>query len=129
MLNDKNTGTLGYWMDNEELHESQHTVGIDFTVLYCGKTPQEPCTRTSSKYMWMKRYQGCRGLLYNIRYMDRGRHAWHCVLLKDDEETIREFIKDDNCASNLSRYCEVLKSGWGKDPPQEVVDELFEPYF
>ncbi len=129
MINHKNTGSLVYGTDNKELHESQHTLGINFTKLYCGKTPLEPCACTSPKYTWMKRYQGHRGLWCIVRGKDRGRPVWHCVVLKDDEETIREFRnKFASGTVIVADYGEVLKSGWGKDPPQEVVDELDKQY-
>ncbi len=129
MQNHKNTRQT-YQVVNKELHESQHTVGIDFTWHYCGKTPLEPCTCTSPKYTWMKRYQGRRGLWYIVRGKDQGRPVWWCVVLKDDEETIREFRKKYASGTvNVADYGEVLKSGWGKDPPQEVTDELKKQYF
>ncbi len=134
MINYKNTGSLSYLVTNKELHESQHTIGIDFTQHYCGKTPLEPCTCTSPKYTWMKRYQGNRGLLSTVRGEDRGRPAWRYVVLKDDEETIRDFVKKtrgENAGKetvNVADYGEIVKSGWGKDPPQEVADELKKQY-
>ncbi len=134
MVNYKNTGCLGHWVYNKELHESQHTLGFDFTELFCDKTPLEPCTCTSPKYTWMKRYQGLRKLQYVVRGKDGDRPSWHYVVLKDDEELIRDFIKKtqgENAGKetiNVADYGEVLKSGWGKDPPQEVADEL-EKYY
>ncbi len=134
MVNHKNTGSLTYWIYNKELHESQHPLGIDFTWHHCGKTPLEPCTYTSPKYTWMKRYQARRGLLYKVRGTDQGRPTWHYVVLKDDEETIRDFIKKTQGEKagkeriNVSHFGEVVKSGWGKDPPQEVADELNKQY-
>ncbi len=129
MGNIKNTGTLGYWMYNKELHESQHPLGIDFTWHYCGKTPLEPCTRASPKYTWMKSYQGRRKLPYIVRGKDRGRPAWHWVVLKDDEETIREFHKNAGSGTfNAADYGEIVESGLGKDPPQEVTDD-FNKYY
>ncbi len=77
----------------------------------------------------MKRYQGNRGLLRIVRGKDRGRPAWHCVILKDDEETIHEFHK--KVASgfvDFADYGEVVESGFGKDPPQEFIDELNKYY-
>ncbi len=125
--NNKNTGTLTYWMYNKELHESQHPFGINFTALYCGKTPIEPCACTSPKYTWMKRYQGDR--LYLVRDKDRGRPAWQYVVLKDDEETICEFRKKVASSTfNAADYGEIVESGLGKDPPREVADELVKQY-
>ncbi len=129
MTNHKNTRALTYQVVDKELHESQHTLGIDFTWHYCGKTPLEPCTCTSPKYTWMKRYQGCRGLRYIVRGKNQRRPTWHYVVLKDDEETIREFHKKVASGTfNVADYGEIVKSGWGKDPPQEVTDELVKQF-
>ncbi len=126
MDNAKNTGTLSYWM-GAELNKSQRAFGIDCTKLRCGKTPQDPCSMTSPEYTWMKASQGDR--LYLVRGKDRGRPAWHYVLLVDDEETKQAFeekVKSGNV--DVALYGQVLRSGWGKDPPNELRDEMDKQY-
>ena len=60
-----------------------------------------------------------------VRIRDRGRPAWHFVLLDDDVEKIWDFIdktQGENRGKfslNLSNYGQVLKSGWEKDPSPE----------
>ncbi len=47
----------------------------------------------------------------------------------DDEETVRAFkaaLEDDTI--HLHRYGQILKSGWGKIPPNEVTDEIEKQY-
>ncbi len=64
------------------------------------------------------------------RGTDRGRKAWHYVLLVDDPETIRIFKEKTQgklggiLTMDVTDYGEVLKSGFGEEPPQEVKDWL-----
>lgn len=65
--------------------------------------------------------------LYWVRGSDKGRPAWHCVLLK--EEKREEFIFKTQCEAgkhtlNLLQYGNILQSGWGVDPPKSVVEEI-----
>ncbi len=125
--NDENTGTLSYWINDEELHKTQHTFGKNCTTLRCGRTPQDPCSFTTPEYTWTKVCHG--DLVYLVKGEDRGRSAWYYVLVVDDKETIRAFkaaLEDDTI--NLSRYGQILKSGWGKIPPNEVTDEIEKQY-
>ena len=50
----------------------------------------------------------------------------------DDEETIRQFVEKthgDNAGKhtvNVADYGQVLKSGWGEEPPNEVKEWMME---
>ena len=54
--------------------------------------------------------------------------AWHYVLLVDDQDTIdkfKELTQGENAGKNtikLSDYGQVLKSGWGEEPPNDVIE-------
>ena len=64
-----------------------------------------------------------------MRGKDKGRPAWHYVLLVDDEETIQKFKdKVKSGTLDVADYGQVLKSGWGKDPPNEVKDWIDKQY-
>ncbi len=112
--NDKNTGTMSYWINDEELHKTQHTFGKNFTTLRCGRTSQDPCSFTTPEwFIWSK------GITLLGNY----------VLIVDDEETIRAFKAAlENDTIDLNRYGQILKSGWGKIPPNEVTDEIEKQY-
>ncbi len=132
MMNDKNSRILSFWTA-KELQTLQHSFGLNFTVLRCGKAPQDSCSLTSPEYTWIKR---CQGLwrLFLVRGADRGRPAWHYVLLVDDEEMARAFktkTQGDSAGTltiDVSDYGQVLKSGFGKDPPNEIRDEMEKQY-
>ncbi len=126
MINEKNRGDLGYFL-NLELSETQHTFGCNFTAIRCGRTPQEECLFRSPSYTWQKVLAGNR--IHLVRGKDRGQPAWHYVVLVDDEERRKEFLGMIQSGTvDVAKYGEVLKSGWGKDPPNEVVDEIEKLY-
>ena len=63
--------------------------------------------------------------MYLVRGKDRGKPAWHYVLLVDDEDTINLFKKTVASGTvDVADYGQVLESGWGADPPNEVVDKI-----
>ena len=125
--NDKNNGVMAYYIGGMKLRETQHTFGANFTQLRCGhKQIEEPCT-LSPEFTWQKKSDSERVFL--VKGTDRSRPAWHYVLVVDDEETVKTFHeKVASGTVDVAEYGQVLKSGWGKEPPNEVVDELERTY-
>ena len=121
---------MSYFL-TKQLSEKQKTLGVDFTKLTCGKRIDEPCA-LSPDYTWHKKSEGDRVFL--VRGKDRGRAAWHYVLLVDDDETIRLFIENTQGANagmksiDVSNYGQVLRSGWGADPPNDICDFIEKMY-
>ena len=128
--NDKNNGTMSYYI-TKELRETQHSYGVNCTDIRCGKRFEEPCA-LPSEYTWHKWDENHRVFL--VRGNDRGRPAWHYVLLVDDEETIKIFkekTQGDAAGTqsiDVTNFGQVIKSGWGKDPPNEVKDWIDKNY-
>ena len=66
---------------------------------------------------------------------DRGRKAWHLLVLVDDDETVIRFIEKTQGVKrgkhivNLDDYGEVLESGWGEDVPQGIEKSVFQQKF
>ncbi|MDG7053614.1 MAG: hypothetical protein LKM45_07180, partial [Wolbachia endosymbiont of Alcedoecus sp.] len=59
-------------------------------------------------------------LIYLVRGKDRGRSAWHYVLVDKDKREM--FLAKSRTGSmDVADYGEILYSGWGEDPPQEIV--------
>ena len=56
------------------------------------------------------------------------------VVLVDDDEIVRKFKERTQGSGagkntlNLQDYGQVVKSGWGEDPPNEIVDEVERKY-
>jgi len=130
--NDKNTGCLGFKL-SKELRDTQHSCGFDFTQVTCEqKEIDKPCTLPPESGTWLMRIQGTR--LFLVNGNDRGRPAWHYVILVDDEDIIKEFVQKtqgENAGRftiNLNNFGQVVKSGWGKYPPNDVKDEMEKKY-
>lgn len=126
--NDKNTGALYVRGDGFEVEQGQHIRNIDNTVVTCKKAASydEPCLLLGD-YTWHKKGEGER--VYLVRGKDNGKPAWHYVLVVDDEETTEMFlaqIKSGNL--DVSDYGQVLKSGWGQNPPNEVKELIDKKY-
>ncbi|MGL9732291.1 MAG: hypothetical protein ACR5KX_06065 [Wolbachia sp.] len=66
-------------------------------------------------------------LIYLVRGKDRRRSAWHYVLVDKDKREI--FLAKSRTGSiDVADYGEILYSGWGEDPPQEIVDKINEEF-
>lgn len=118
---------LGYC--HKTLSSGQSTVIMDFTKCKCGKKLEENC-QINHEWKWVDRITDVQ-LLYWVRGFDTGRPAWHCVLLREGKK--KEFVQKTQEEAgkhtlNLLDYGRIIKSGWGKDPPEEVVKEIERQY-
>ena len=124
--NDKNIGTM-YVKFGCSVAPDQTTCGVDSTNISCEKTPEEECTLVPS---FTYQEEKIVSRLHTVRVEDKGKPAWRIVLLLDDPETMRIFKENtlgknfQPQTTNLEDYGKVIKSGWGKDPPEEVEDWL-----
>ena len=130
--NDKNTGVLGGWADGWEVAKGQHIKEASVKSIQCKtKSIDGPCT-LGPHDTWLKVLNSDR--IFLIRGQDKGRPAWHYAVLVDDEETIRifkELTQGENAGKNtidITNYGQVVKSGWGKDPPNDVKEWMEEHY-
>ena len=123
--NDKNTGI--YFHIGGKLSETQKTISVSSSRLHCKhKNIDEQCTLQPG-YTWRK----FNAKLTLVHGKVLGEPAWHYVLLDDNEEVQKKFR--DKVASggvvDVADYGQVLKSGWGRDPPNEVRHEVDKEYF
>lgn len=84
---------------------------------------------TWGSWVKLKRGRGCyRGpSIYLVRGKDRGKPAWHYVHVKDS--LLSEFLEKTRGGSlDVADYGEVLASGWGEDPPQDLADSIDRDY-
>ncbi|QKX01376.1 hypothetical protein GOY13_00045 [Wolbachia endosymbiont of Cruorifilaria tuberocauda] len=62
-------------------------------------------------------------LIYLVRGKDRGISAWHYILVDKDKKEIF-LVKSRTGSMDVADYGEILYSGWGENPPQEIVDKI-----
>ena len=63
--------------------------------------------------------------IYLVRGEDRGKPAWHFVLVAKD--LVSFFLRRTNGSSlDVTDFGRVLKSGWGKDPPEDIRKSIRE---
>ena len=128
--NDKNSGNIIHNVIRE-LRSTQHPCGYDFTQIRCTHALEEPCALPPD-YTWQRMDQTQRVFL--VRGKDGGQPAWHYVLLVDDEATIDKFKRETQgeqagkLSVNVADYGQILKSGWGRDPPNDVKEWVEKHY-
>ena len=132
--NDKNVGTMSYTIDlrSNEIHDGQHSSGLDFTRVQCKNKIDESCTMAPGS-TWQRWSTQKRIII--VTGEDKGRPVWRYLLLVDEEDTIRNF-KEKTTGANAGKldvkvedYGKILKSGWGQDPPNEEQEWIKEKHF
>ncbi len=65
-------------------------------------------------------------LLYLVRGYDEGEPAWHFVMLENKNKKIL-FLNDIKQSSIcLKKYGKILASGWGINPPDDILRKIKE---
>ena len=102
----------------KKLSSGQTSTYGDFRVIRCSKADL-PCEINST---WNDRFNAF-PFVYLVRGKDRGKEAWHYVLIdKDKQESFKSQVASGNL--DLSKYGKILYSGWGKDPPKDLVRRI-----
>ena len=71
--------------------------------------------------------ENSRETLYLVLGKDRGRAAWHYVLVK--KHLLGLFLKRVKGGSlDVAEFGDILRSGWGKDPPEGTTDKILKEY-
>ena len=68
---------------------------------------------------WQHLAKSLAALVYLVHGNDKGKPAWHYVLVEEDKVNMFK-DKVESGTVNVTEYGVILKSGWGKDPPEEV---------
>ena len=73
-------------------------------------------------YYWRK--LSIKERIFLVRGKDGGHPAWQYVLVVDDQDTLDRFKETVATLghADMGNYSQVLKSGWGKEPPNEVKE-------
>ena len=107
---------------SKTLMSGQKTMGTDFKDIRCSKPADESC-EADSDCTWNDHLNIKYHLVYLVRGEDRGHPVWHFVLV--DEEKLDNFkAKVATGTINVANYGRVLKSRWGKDPPEDIVRKI-----
>ena len=107
---------------NKKLSSGQTTKGGSFTDIHCSKTAVETC-EIDSMCTWEDRIFNKYYRTYLVHDENNGFPCWHYVLVDEDK---LEAFKTKLIAGklNVAEYGTVLYSGWGDDPPKDIVRKL-----
>ena len=72
---------------------------------------------------WQHQAKSLCALVHLVRGTDKGKPAWHYVLVEEDKLNMFK-DKVESGTIDVAEYGVVLKSGWGKDPPEEVKSAI-----
>ena len=119
---------------NLKMSDSQTTYGCNFSKIQCFNLggPSGPCQLSNipSRCSWKWKdvvdveYGNRPGSrVFTVRGKDKGREAWHIVLVeKDLLEGFKENVSSGTV--DVAKFGHVIKSGWGKDPPDDIINKL-----
>ena len=65
--------------------------------------------------------------LFLVRGKDKGRAAWHYVLV-DKGKREMFLAKSKSGSMDVALYGEILYSGWGESPPDDIVKKVEEEF-
>ena len=129
---DKNSGAFSGGPSGKEVAEAQHVHILDATAICCeNKEIKMKCTLrpVDTWQVWSMKQR-----IFLIHGNDKGRQAWHYLLLVDDDNIIDQF-KEQTQGTNAGKhtvdcnnYGQVLKSGWGESPPNDVKEWMENNY-
>ena len=117
------------WFASIKLSSGQTTMKGDSTICRGGKTFKEACQITCNHvWKWMDKIDADHNI-YWVKGHDKGKHAWHCVLLRE----VFIFETQNHCEAgmhsmDLLEYGKILRSGWGEDPPKSAIKEIDKQY-
>ena len=101
----------------KKLSTGQNTTHGDFRQIRCSKVTGS-CEINSK---WKDHLlEGSR--LFLVRGLDRGRKAWHYLLVDEDKLDAYNAIFSDESRPRFdcAKYGKVLYSGWGEEPPKDI---------
>ena len=128
MYLDKNMGRIKSQKDYYKVGEHQNLIGRDFTTMLCGKKVDEACA-VDVATTWKNRRAAER--LRLLHGEDCGKSTWCYFMLVDDEDTIaayKEALNQQDDGINVENYGQILESGYGEEPPNEVTDRIQRMY-
>ena len=129
---DKNSGMFSCGPTGKEVDKAQHVKTFDATEIQCENKDINAECKLKPDDTWNK--WDARHRIFLVRGNNKGRPAWHYLLLVDDDETIdkyKELTQGPNSGKytvHYNDYGQVLKSGWGPDPPNDVKEWMENNY-
>ena len=122
-FDETNKSVLTYY--NKRLSSGQITKWGNFTQIRCSKTATETC-EIDSTCTWKDRISSVSDRIFIVHDTDRGRRAWHYLLVDEDKLDAYNAVFSDGSkpSGTMGKYGQILYSGWGEDPPKDVQRKI-----
>ena len=107
------------------LKSGQNPTGMDFRNIRCSCSKRDDACTISCNMSWSNCVSSNIGLIYTIRGENEDKEKlWHCILVDREEVDNFESSVKSGKKIDISKYGELLCSGWGVDPPKSTVEDL-----
>ena len=120
----------GYVSTSTWFHKKDSVCSVlNSSFTYCPSKLSNCCSLPDfcGSFGWMGHVKVKPSLIYVVRGKDKGRPAWHYVLVDEGRENaFKEKVASGTV--DVAVYGKVIKSGWGRDPPDDVknaIDSFF----
>ena len=113
------------WYKRQPLDTHQCPSFLNLTKISCLRRPYEDC-RVRNIYKWKDLADpNWSKRIVLVHGKNNGQPTWHYVLLCDSTEIQQAFFEQMSKSSmDVENYGEVLKSGWGTEPPDYIKGAL-----
>ena len=116
-----------FYLQPSSVGEFRNRLYLHTTHSTCPSKDLNICKLNLKPLKWQHLAKNSSPLVYLVRGKDKDKPAWHYVLIKEDKLNMFK-DKVESGTIDVADYGVVLRSGWGKDPPEEVksaVDAFF----
>ena len=108
---------------NKVLSSGQQTTRGTFMKILCNSMPDKDCQYLGSEYIWQNMILK-RDKVRIVRGLDNGKSVWHYVILDEEKEQLFNDVSKIADRINVVEYGDILYSGWGNDPPQDIRETI-----
>ncbi|QXK92002.1 hypothetical protein HL033_00205 [Neoehrlichia mikurensis] len=114
--------------DNENLSDNQFSDSMKKKSDEGAFSDRKSIIRNSKRESFAESAKKSRiDCLFLVRGKDKGRCAWHYVLV--DKNKREMFLAKSRSGSiDVALYGQILYSGWGENPPEDIVKKIEDEY-
>ncbi|XP_019856994.1 PREDICTED: uncharacterized protein LOC109585377 [Amphimedon queenslandica] len=107
------------------LKSGQKPSGMDFRNIRCSCSKKDDPCRITCNMSWSNCVSSSTDLIYTIHGEDEDKEKlWHCILVDKEEVDNFKSLVQSGERIDVSKYGEIICSGWGVDLPKSSIQDL-----